>query len=314
MIDHARQNEFWTRWCILALVTISGFAIPQVAADSNDRSDGFTRTPDPKVSSSDIRWMLLSDLQIKAPEDVPDEVWRATKTVLERQQEAMRTIQSKGGKALAAQLEKHVRTETLKIQRTGTSLTEYAKIHNVDAKSIIRSWRWKFAWNEYLRRHLTEANLRHFYDQHAARYGAKKFRIKQLVIPIGSRSLDEVKTLVSRIFENVQAKKDLETNFTKLANSLDPSDRSSKAIWVEKPGDLPTKLFVELAKQSEPGLMSPMTTSFGTHVIWVQEIVNTNLHFEALTDRSNLTRDASDALFEYLVSQGPSTTAQRLKP
>lgn len=161
---------------------------------------------------------------------------------------------------------------------------------------------WQFAWNDYLKRQLTEENLRKFFAVHAARYDGTQAKVRQVFLPHDADPPAE--PLLKKLRAEIEAGA---VTFADAArqHSQSPSAANDGLVgWVAEVGDLPREVYHAVMAVDEPALVGPVQSSLGWHLLSVEELRKGKTPFDELVDYSPLRRDAADFLFSRLVSDG----------
>ena len=281
--------------------------------------------PDDPIAAVDGKAVYLGELNLllsrqlrgKDIGSLPIEVQRAAAVVLVRRHLAMRTLLAKGGSSIQASIDRGNQVLIDQQARRGQSIEALAKKSHSNEKSLIAHSSWEIAWNQYIKSVLTQKNLRRYFDQNRDKYGGKRRQISQLVVAVDSTdqasaaaTVDQLKQIANRVRQSDSA----EEAFSQIRSEHTDTTDDDGRVWVSKPGDVPRAVFDALPLVGQPGVLDPVTSPLGVHLVYVHEIESVEISFDDLTDLATIRRDATNALFEALVAQQQDAKIQWFIP
>lgn len=271
--------------------------------------------PEDPIASIDAQPVFLGELNLILKEqlgaaklgDVKLEVKRAAALILVRRRLAMRSLRERGGDALEAIIRQQIQTFAKELQRRGSSLAEYARQHASNEKALQSDLAWRAAWEKYLASKLTDENLERFYEPRKLKYAGGRWDVSQIFLEVDrgdSEALSIARYRSESFLEQLEQSSDLEADFARLAR--DESDSGSAAEggrigWVDEAGDLPLSVMAAVRRTAPGTVAKPVRSALGVHIVLVHRVEARPIPFQDLEDRSQLRRDAANALFQALV-------------
>jgi peptidyl-prolyl cis-trans isomerase C len=305
---------------LIALLLGSSFALLPTAGHSQETfrpEDPFASVDGEPVFLGQLNLLLSSKLGVQQLDQVPQAVQQASAVNLVRQHLAMRPLRQQGGEALETMLQRSWDQFTGGLRRQGRTLDDYCRQHQTTPRCVRRSRRWQAAWRAYLKRTLTEENLKRYFQRHRERYVPTRWNVSHLFIPIETgvpQSAPLAKLRAEKLAGQLAAagggdasdpsRSSLAANFAELARQEShgaTANEGGRLGWVTAAGDLPRRLVQAIAETPVGHVTPPTQTSNGMHLVLVHDREATPMAFAELKDRSRLRREAASVLFQRLV-------------
>ncbi|GAA5508769.1 peptidylprolyl isomerase [Novipirellula caenicola] len=234
-------------------------------------------------------------------------VKQAAAALLVRRHLALRALHQQGGEALAAIVDRQMDALENELKRRGSDLSQYAKERLSTEKAVRDDLDFNISWRQYLKSRLTEANLERFFESRKATYGGGRWEVSQIFVsvdPADSEAVQSVHNSLSELVSEIRAADDVNQAFAAAArdhsDSVSAGDGGSMG-WVEKDGDLPTKV-MQAVRSTKPNEVSdPVLSPLGMHVVLVHQFEEKPIKFSDLSDVAPVRRDAANALLDYLI-------------
>lgn len=306
---------------------ILAFLAVFVTSPGVGHSDETLRAADPIASVDaqpiffgELSLLLNNQLGIQEPRRADSKVQRAATLMLVRRHLAMRALREQGGDALASIMDKSIESFADELKRRGSSLAEYAEQRGADTRSLKSDLAWRAAWKRYITSRLTNENLKRFYESRRLKYAGARWEVCQIFLEVDASERDALEIARRRMqffIQQLNAASDVQEKFAELAQN--ESDAASAADggyvgWVAKEGDLPLSVMAAVRRTSAGSVSAPVRSAMGMHLVLVQQIEAQQVPFEELEDRAQLRRDATDALFRYLVKSQADAKVAWLVP
>ena len=230
------------------------------------------------------------------------DVQRAVALNLVRRELAYRRLIELGGNPLKSRILRKLDLEAKALQR-------------IDASAVLtsdqqREVSWNVAWGEYLESHLTEDNLRKFYQSVSWKYDGTRIQVAQIF-----SAQPDAKELLDNIRSSIESN---EVSFAAAAkeHSQAPSAAEGGQLgWVQYQGDLPLEVADQTFVAEPKTIIGPVRSPLGWHLVHVTDKQLGDKTFDDLRDQASLRRDAADFLFARLVRNGyESTSVEWLVP
>jgi hypothetical protein len=315
---------------LVIAAAVTGQPAPSIASPQNEEQlepgDPIASVDSEPVFLGELNLLLKSQLQVKDLDRVSLQVKRASCLMIIRQHLALKSLRELGGQTLEALLTREWEAFNAELERQGLTVQSYCERFESNPEAVRFSRDWSVAWQRYLKSKLTEENLRRFYDRFSDRYADTIWKVSHLVITAdedspGAKQI--AKQRMQAIVEKLQTaeSQDLTDRFAQLARLESDgatADRGGDLGWVTSQGDLPSGLMAAI-RHAELGSITPIVESpFGFHVALVKERKSRPVPYDQLEDRSQLRRDAADALFAALISRSANAEVrwliERLRP
>ncbi|MDA8745344.1 peptidylprolyl isomerase [Rubripirellula amarantea] len=304
----------------IVLLGITSFTSCLSAADL-EPADPFAAVDGDPVFLGELSLVLGKRLKVSNLNQVPPEILRATAFVVVRQHLALQTLLDLGGDALQAQIDQDLQSYRANLLRRGTDLNEEATRLGSTENAIIANRSWNVAWAAYLKSRITDKNLRRYFNANQDRYGGKRYLVSQLFASVDSKDTEGIERSLQRmrqLADQVRLHKRPATAFEEAKAEYGSDAKSGQAIWISQPGDLPAAVMRSVHRQADAGILDPVLSPLGIHLVFVHQIETVDVSFDELTDQSVLRRDASNALLESLVNAQVDAKVQwfidQLKP
>lgn len=228
------------------------------------------------------------------PADAPAIIRKAVATSLVERQLAMARLKDLGKEGLEAKIERQIEQETERLQR----ISQTASLTDVQLDKIA----WKTAWSDYLETHLTEENLKSFFETHRIKFDGTQRDVSQIFM----KESPDAEVKLKQISNDIAAGKfTIELAANQHSQSTSAEDGGALG-WVSYVGDLPTAVS-KAVFEAELGIpIGPIQSAMGWHLIVVREQRDGTLDYDTLVDHQTLRREAADFLFERLVEAGKS--------
>ncbi|TWU04250.1 peptidylprolyl isomerase [Stieleria varia] len=302
----------------LLLVVLPVASISQAADDKYSPEDPIASVAGEPVFLGELNLVLLQRLQFKSLQQVPIQVQQATAALLVRQHLARRALESKGGAALQAIIDRGIASFENDLQRRGGSLAQHAEANRCNQRGLLDQLRWQIAWREYLKSRLNDKNLKLFYERNRAKYAGGRWEVSHLFLPVDPKDPSSAgisDDRIEQILKHLGDASDIITEFAAAArdHSEGGTAREGGYVgWVSKDGDLPSSV-MNAVRETKPGAVSTRVVSpLGRHLVLVHAFEPKEVAFEDLPDQSAIRRDATDALFDALVGSQSSVNVQWL--
>lgn len=104
-----------------------------------------------------------------------DQIRQAAATMVVRRHLAMRSLHRIGGEALSSHLKAAQSDLEKTMQQRGTGIVAQAELAGTSADALRRMNQWNQAWSSYLKKNLTESNLRTFHQRNIDQYQGVAF-------------------------------------------------------------------------------------------------------------------------------------------
>jgi peptidyl-prolyl cis-trans isomerase C len=228
----------------------------------------------------------------RLPEERLQAVRRAAASTLVRRQLALERLLQLGGKTLRARIDRRIELELASLART----TETPELTDGRRQDLA----WILAWNEYLRDHLTEQNLKSFFQVFAWKFDGTAVHLSQIFLPPGPSAEEDLSQLQHQIAAG-------QLTFADAArqHSQSPSaDNGGEIGWVRYHGDVPTAVAQAAFDADLKTVVGPILSTAGWHLLWVENRRSGDVPFDQVVDRAAIRREAADYLFERLVAAG----------
>jgi hypothetical protein len=257
----------------------------------------------------ELNYLLVSKLGVKDLSTINIDVQQASSALLVRQHLAMKSLREQGGRNLQLLLDRQWDEFVSQLGRREQTLQQYANRFQSDPQSIRHFRDWDTAWRSYLKRSLTDTNLKRFYQRNADRFASTKWRVSHVFLPVDNQD-DDIAALAKQriqwIADQLQSgpPADLAKRFAELAAT--ESDGSTakdggQIGWVSTPGDLPAAVMDAIRQTPVGAVTNPVLSPLGFHLALVHEKSSMNVPFEKVADLNRLRREAADTLFDGLV-------------
>ena len=257
----------------------------------------------------ELNLVLVDKLRIRNLDNARPDVQKATVALLVRQHLALASLKELGGDALQRIIDREIQGFTSQLKRQGSSLDKYAARRKADAKSVEQSLAFQIAWRQYLKRHLTDQNLRRYFDAHKAKYSGGKWQVSQIFLkldPKDEAAMASAEERMSELIQELRAASNIQVAFENAAREYSdaPSAGTGGQVgWVSSNGDLPSSVMSTVRSTNVGSISNPVKSPLGLHCVYVQDAKTSDLKFEELSDQAQLRRDATDTLFHRLVQQ-----------
>lgn len=160
-------------WLLTIALIAAGSGV--IASDQYESSASIATVDGKPVYVGELNLVLVERLGLADFKQVSIDLQQATALLLVRRHLAMKTLIAVGGPSLESMIQQRLETFTEQLNRRQSSLSKYAASRMADERSLTADLSWKVAWEAYLKRHMTEENLRRFFDMHRDRYGGGSY-------------------------------------------------------------------------------------------------------------------------------------------
>jgi len=180
-----------------------------------------------------------------------------------------------------AKLEKQVADQ-------GVALAEHYKQLGTSRDEVRQALAWKLSWQKYLGKQLTDQNLQTYFERNRRDFDGTLLKVAHVLLkPAG----DDDAALVAAVKQAEQLRASIvggKLSFADAAkqHSTGPSAKDGGDIgWIERREPMP-EAFSAAAFALKPGEVGPpVTTSFGVHLIQVQEVKAGTKSWQDAADR-----------------------------
>ena len=212
----------------------------------------------------------------KFTEDQRMSAWRAAleqvidrRLVLAYLERTKQAVSSQDVDLALAQLEKDLKAQDL-------TMDEHLQAVGLSLDDIRRALAWKLSWNEYLMRHVTDANLQKYFDLHAREFDGTKLRVAHILLKLPADADEEAiaaaKMQAATIRKEIQAGQISFADAAK-AHSQSPTAESGGDLgWIERHQPMPEAFSSAAFALENDQLSDPVVSPFGVHLITVTDI------------------------------------------
>lgn len=159
---------------------------------------------------------------------------------------------------------------------TGATLDEHLEKTQLDLPSLRRTLAWQLSWQRHLDAHLTEENLKRFYERRRPHFDGSQVRVAHILLKVADARDEEA--VASARFQAAAIAKRIEAGeltFDEAAarhSDAPTGDSGGKIGFIRRHGSMPES-FARAAFDLQPGQLSgPVVSPFGVHVIKCLEI------------------------------------------
>jgi len=312
-----------TPWAVM-IVSLAVFVSADARAFAQtdwEPADPFAAIEGHPIYLGELNLILSERLNVRDLDRVDPQVKRATAAFLVRRHLAMKSLQEAGGAALQAMLARHIDAFATEAKRRGSSVEDQAKRRGANVAALTADLQWRFAWNQYLKSKLTDANLERFFEQNQERYAGSRWKVSQIFLGMEGESrevIENTRQTLGQLAAELREQSDVAEAFARAArdqsDAADAKADGGMVGWVESDGDLPFNV-MQAVRETPPGQIGgPIRSSLGLHLIYVHDKQAGDLTFQQLTDQALLRRDASDFLFRTLVQKQAGTKVDWFVP
>lgn len=295
--------------CLIVAVLIFPCRSVCHAQDTHGPDDPLASVNGSPIYLGELNLVLVDRLGISDLSKARQNVQQATAASLVRQHLAMISLRKLGGDSLSGMIDREIGAFTRETKRRGGSLEKHAKQRQSSVKALQNRLAFQIAWRQYLKSQLTDANLERFFESHRQKYAGGRWDVSQIFLSVDPKDSDTLTIATERmqgLLKEINASSMPADQFAAMAKqqSESPSGKDGGRIgWVEKAGDLPSSV-MDAVRATKPGSISAAVRSpLGLHCVLVHDYQARDVKFSDLTDIAQLRRDATDALFQRLVSQ-----------
>ena len=300
------------------MIRLLGLFVIAACLVANTRCEDDLRPSDPYASINgdpifigELNFLLTSKLRARVPEQVNENVRRASASLIVRQHLAMLSLRDQGGQTLRQLLDRDWQSFVGEVKRQGLSVEDFSRRFRSDAISVRAARDWDAAWRAYLKSRMTDANLKRMFDANPERYTGARWNVSHLFLPIDRSDPNSKDIAVQRaesfaMMLDAVSDGEIEAKFAELAREESEgatAKEGGRIGWVSKSGDLPGLVMAAIRRTEENRVTKPVVTSRGVHLVLVHAKAAQDVTYEQLSDRSQLRRDATDRLFAELISR-----------
>lgn len=167
-----------------------------------------------------------------------------------------------------AKLEKQVTDQ-------GVALADHYKQLGVTRDEVRQTLLWKLSWQKYLGKQLTDENLKQYFERNRRDFDGTQLKVAHVLLKPAGDDDAAVAAAVKRAEQLRASIVGGKLSFAEAAkqHSTGPSAKDGGDIgWIERREPMP-EAFSAAAYALAPGEISPpVTTTFGVHLIQVQEV------------------------------------------
>lgn len=168
-----------------------------------------------------------------------------------------------------AQLEKDLKAQDL-------TMDEHLQAVGLSLDDIRRALAWKLSWNEYLKRHVTDANLQKYFELHPREFDGAQLRVAHILLKLAAdadeQAIAAAQAKAASIRQEIVAGQLSFADAAK-AHSQSPTAKGGGDLgWIERHQPMP-EAFSRAAFALDKGQFSePVVSPFGVHLITVTDI------------------------------------------
>lgn len=261
-----------------------------------------------------------------AVRNLPNSVRDQTVSLIAKQRQAVLSLQEINEAADSQKvddwIENNLGESTRVIENTSNLPTADEILRSIEALSGVtpasyRSFiQFRISWQPYLKKHLTTANMKRFFEQRQARFDGTKFRIllQSIPVPLGdSRQRDEAEEYLQKLRTSEEqgnnstedAANVIENN---AAHQIEPI--ISGPTWFSGMGGLEPKLMDIVIGLKDGETSSAINTATGVHVVTLLETQKGDLPLEQVQD--SVRSQMLIYLLDYLAEQSEDKLPLRL--
>jgi parvulin-like peptidyl-prolyl isomerase len=199
---------------------------------------------------------------------------RARDQVIDRRLVLRKLIQQ-GDVASPADIDHALAKLEKQVTDQGVALNEHYLQLGATRDDVKQALQWKLSWQKYLAKHLTDANLQTYFERHRRDFDGTELKVAHLLIKPAGRDGEAGAAAVKQAEQLRQSITGGKLSFAEAAkqHSAGPSAKDGGDIgWIQRREPMP-EAFSAVAFALKPGEVSPpVTTTFGVHLIQVQEV------------------------------------------
>ena len=193
---------------------------------------------------------------------------------LVKQQIVLASLDARGLACAPEQVDLAVSRLTDELARQQKTLDDYCRSLGLDEDALRRTIRWQLTWKAYLEKHLTDENLRRYFDEHRTDFDGTRLRVAQILWK-PTDDADERRTILQRASALRQEILEGELSFAAAAHahSQSPSAAQGGALgWISRREPMP-EIFSQTAFELKMGEISqPLVSPLGVHLIQCLEV------------------------------------------
>ena len=192
---------------------------------------------------------------------------------------------------------------TNELAKTETKLEDFLKQRGQSMDGLKQQIRWQTSWSLYLKEHLTDKNLKLFFEKHKSEYDGTKVHVAHLILgrePKGKSDSDKLVKRANAIKSMIdQSKLTWEAAVKSHSTSETSRDKAGDIGWIERHKPMP-EVFSKAAFGLKVGEVSaPVETKYGVHLIRCLEIKEGTVSLSKV--KKQVAAGATKFLFERLV-------------
>ncbi|EMI19289.1 PpiC-type peptidyl-prolyl cis-trans isomerase [Rhodopirellula maiorica SM1] len=288
----------------LALIAVTSTTVGE---DQWKPEDPFAAINGEPIFLGELNLVLVERFGVDQVNQLDLRVKQAAAALLVRRHLALRALHEQGGESLAAIVDRQLEALESELKRRGSDLARYAKERLSTEKAVRDDLDFKISWSQYLKSRLTQANLERFFENRKTNYGGGRWEVSQIFVSVDPSDQDAVQSVrdsLDDLVRNIRNSGDIEQAFAAAArdhsDSVSASDGGMMG-WVEKDGDLPTKVMQAVRATKAGEISDPVQSPLGLHVVLVHQFEEKPITFSELRDVAQVRRDAANALLDYLI-------------
>ncbi len=190
------------------------------------------------------------------------------------------------------------------LQSRGQTVEDFLAKNDLDRIAFRQQLQWKEGWGGYLKKHLTDANIEKYFDEHRAEYDGTKLKVAQILLPVepqDAKGLESAWEQAQQIRAEIVAGK---LTFAEAAQqySTGPSAKTGGELgFIGRREPMPDA-FSKAAYSIPKGMVTePVTTTFGVHLIqWTEALPGNKTWFDA---RNELEQEMTQFLFRRIADR-----------
>ncbi len=165
---------------------------------------------------------------------------------------------------------------TNELAKTETKLADFLKQRNQTMDGLKQQIRWQTCWSSYLKEHLTDKNLKLFFDNNKNKYDGTQIRVAHLILGKAPDNSSDAGKLIARANAIKalidQSKISWEAAVKKHSTSETSRDKGGDIGWIQRYQPMPEVFSKAAFRLKLNEVSSPVETKFGVHLIKCLEI------------------------------------------
>ena len=241
---------------------------------------------------------------LKKPAITPEDrqrLGRQMVAVMIRRRIALEYLRRTGQSASQQDIDLRVEQIRGHLSRSGRLMEQYLKQTQQTASDLRQRIAWDLSWQRFVRKHVTDENLKKHYESHRREFDGTKLRVSHILLPVEEGKVETALQEARRIGEQIARG---ELTFEKAAkqhSSAPSADSGGDIGWISRQEPM-TESFSKAAFALEIGQVSaPVRSPFGLHLIQCTEISPGRREWKEV--KGELSEAATRFLFDWVVEQ-----------